>query len=323
MSTTTTTPERNNLAATIEAELAGKRLDQAMARMFTDYSRRQLQDWIRAGRVTLNGQVVRPRETVQTGDHIQLQVEIVEQVACEPQPIAFDRLYEDEHILVINKPAGLVVHPGAGCPNGTLQNGLLHYEPTLIALPRAGIVHRLDKETSGLMVVAKTSGAYQALVAALAEHRVQREYTALVVGRVIAGGSIEQPIGRHPTRRICMAVHPKGRPAVTHYRIQQRYAQHTLLKVNLETGRTHQIRVHMAYIRHPLCGDPVYGRRLQIPAGADQTLTDQLRGFKRQALHAQRLGLEHPVTGENHRWATPVPADMQHLLHALKTQEIK
>lgn len=291
--------------------------------MFTDYSRRQLQDWIRAGRVTLNGQVVRPREKVQTGDHIQLQVEIVEQVACEPQPIAFDRLYEDEHILVINKPAGLVVHPGAGCPNGTLQNGLLHYDPTLIALPRAGIVHRLDKDTSGLMVVAKTSGAYQTLVAALAEHRVQREYAALVVGRVIAGGSIEQPIGRHPTRRICMAVHPKGRPAVTHYRIQQRYAQHTLLKVNLETGRTHQIRVHMAYIRHPLCGDPVYGRRLQIPAGADQTLTDQLRGFKRQALHAQRLGLEHPVTGENHSWTTPIPADMQHVIQALKTQEIE
>ncbi len=323
MSTINLTPSCTSeiVEAEIEAALAGKRLDQALACLFTDYSRRRLQNWIRAGRVTVNGRVLRPRDTVHPGDQIKLQPEIIEQVACVPQPIAFGWVFEDEHILVLNKPAGLVVHPGAGCSDGTLQNGLLHQDPSLIALPRAGIVHRLDKDTSGLMVVAKTSAAYQTLVAALAAHRVQREYAALVIGRMTAGGTVEQPIGRHPTRRVCMAVHPMGKPAITHYRVQQRFAQHTLLKVNLETGRTHQIRVHMAYIRHPLCGDPVYGQRLQLPAAADQALVEQLRGFKRQALHAQRLGLVHPVSGELLTWEAPIPTDMQQLLNALQAHD--
>ena len=297
------------------------RLDQALAQLFTDYSRRRLQDWIRAGRVTVNGSVLRPRDKVKEGDHIKLQAVLEQQVACTPQTIAFDPVFEDEHILVLNKPAGLVVHPAAGRPDGTLQNGLLHHDPSLITLPRAGIVHRLDKDTSGLMVVAKTPSAHQILVAALAAHEVQREYAALVVGRMTAGGTVEQPIGRHSTRRTSMAVQPMGKPAITHYRVQERFIQHTLLKVRLETGRTHQIRVHMAYIRYPLCGDPVYGRRLQLPPAAGQPLIDQLRGFKRQALHARRLGLIHPATGESLSWEAPIPPDMQHLLAALRVHE--
>jgi len=304
--------------AQIAPDMAGKRLDQALALLFTDYSRRCLQGWVKAGQVQVNGAVLRPRDKVQAGDQVVLQAQLSEQVACVPQPMVLDIVYEDAQIIVLNKPAGLVVHPAAGCPDGTLQNGLLHYDPRLIALPRAGIVHRLDKDTTGLMVVAKTPLAHQALVSALAAHQVQREYAALVVGQIIAGNTIDQPIGRHPTRRTCMAVHPLGKSAITHYRVQERFGQHTLLKVRLETGRTHQIRVHLAYVRHALYGDPVYGGRLQLPAAADEDLIQLLRGFKRQALHAQRLGLTHPVSGESMSWEVPLPTDMQQLLVGLR-----
>ncbi len=303
--------------AEIETELAGKRLDQALAQLWPDYSRRQLQDWIRAGQVTVNGETRRPRDKIQTHDQIILHAQITAHSKCQPEAIPLDIRFADEHILVLNKPAGLVVHPAAGCPDGTLQNGLLHYDPALSILPRAGIVHRLDKDTTGLMVVARTQRAYQTLVTALATHAVQRNYLALVTGVVTAGGRIEQPIGRHPTRRTCMAVHPLGKPAVTHYRVDTRFAHHTLLRVQLETGRTHQIRVHMAAIRHPLCGDPVYGGRLQLPAGASPALQQQLRQFKRQALHAQRLSLAHPATGQQLSWTAPIPDDLSDLLTTL------
>ena len=297
--------------------LAGKRLDQALAQLWPDYSRRQLQDWIRAGQVMVNGETRRPRDKIQCHDRIVLQARITMHRDCQPQPIPLDIQFEDTHILVLNKPAGLVVHPAAGCQDGTLQNGLMHYDPGLGVLPRAGIVHRLDKDTTGLMVVAKTQHAYQTLVAALAAHTVQREYVALVTGVVTAGGCIDQPIGRHPTRRTCMAVHPLGKAAVTRYRVQTRFPRHTLLRVQLETGRTHQIRVHMAALRHPLFGDPVYGGRLQLPAGADTLLVQQLRQFRRQALHAQRLSLVHPGTGQWLSWEAPIPADLRCLLDAL------
>ncbi|MEM6406298.1 MAG: 23S rRNA pseudouridine(1911/1915/1917) synthase RluD [Pseudomonadota bacterium] len=304
-------------SAEIEMAQSGKRLDQVLAQLWPDYSRRQLQNWIRAGQVTVNGETRRPRDKIRCHDRVVLQAVITTHSDCQPQPIPLDIRFEDEHILVLDKPAGLVVHPAAGCPDGTLQNGLLHYAPGLSILPRAGIVHRLDKDTTGLMVVAKTARAYQVLVAALAAHEVQREYAALVTGVVTAGGRIDQPIGRHPTRRTCMAVHPLGKAAVTHYRVHTRFPRYTLLRVQLETGRTHQIRVHMAAIRHPLVGDPVYGGRLQLPAGADSELVQQLRQFKRQALHAQRLSLAHPETGQQLSWEAPIPEDMRCLLDVL------
>jgi 23S rRNA pseudouridine1911/1915/1917 synthase len=306
--------------AEIAAAQAGKRLDQTLAQLWPDYSRRQLQGWIRAGQVTVNGETRRPRDKLQTHDQVILHAHITSHSDCQPEAIPLDIRFEDAHILVLNKPAGLVVHPAAGCPDGTLQNGLLHYDPTLSILPRAGIVHRLDKDTTGLMVVAKTQGAYQALVTALATHAIQRNYLALVTGVVTAGGRIDQPIGRHPTRRTCMAVHPLGKPAITHYRVDTRFPQHTLLRVQLETGRTHQIRVHMAAIRHPLCGDPVYGGRLQLPAGASPALQQQLRQFKRQALHAQGLSLAHPATGQQLSWTAPIPDDLSDLLATLAAE---
>jgi len=304
--------------AEIGAELAGKRLDQALAGLFEDYSRSRLQTWIREGRVLVNGVRLRPRDKVALGDRVELHALLEDQVECRPQPVPLNLVFEDQHLLVINKPAGLVVHPAAGNPDGTLQNGLLYHDASLAELPRAGIVHRLDKDTTGLMVVAKTQLAYQRLVAALAAREVKREYRALVVGKLNVGGTIDQPIGRHPTQRTRMAVHPGGKPAVTHYRVLEKFRAHTLLRVNLESGRTHQIRVHMAHIRHPLFGDPVYGGRLQIPGGAEEALRQIMRGFGRQALHAKRLGLVHPHSGKPMQWDAPLPDDMAELLEALR-----
>jgi 23S rRNA pseudouridine1911/1915/1917 synthase len=304
--------------AKIGPELAGKRLDQALAQLFDDYSRSRLQAWTKAGRVTVNGAQLRPRDKVTLGDRVELRALMEDQVECRPQPIPLDIVYEDEHLLVINKPADMVVHPAAGNPDGTIQNGLLYHDASLIELPRAGIVHRLDKDTTGLMVVAKTQLAYTRLVAALAAREVKREYRALVVGKLNVGATIEQPIGRHPTQRTRMAVNPMGKPAITHYRVLEKFRTHTLLRVNLETGRTHQIRVHLAHMRHPIFGDPVYGGRLQIPAGADDGLKEIMRNFKRQALHAKRLGFEHPATGKPMQWEAPLPDDMAELLEALR-----
>ena len=305
-------------SAGIGADLAGKRLDQAVAGLFPDYSRSRLQAWIKDGRVTLNGQTARQRDKVSLGDQVVLRALHEDQVECRPQDIPLDIVYEDGQLLVINKPAGLVVHPAAGNPDGTLQNGLLFHDPSLVELPRAGIVHRLDKDTTGLMVVAKTPLSYQRLVAALTAREVKREYRALVVGRLNVAGTIDEPIGRHPSQRTRMAVNPLGKPAITHYQVLEKFRSHTLLKVNLETGRTHQIRVHMAYIRHPVFGDPVYGGRLQLPPRADDELKSLMRNFGRQALHARRLGLSHPLTERPMQWEAPLPLDMAELIEALR-----
>jgi len=307
------------LNATVDIEHAGMRLDQALAAIFPDYSRARLQQWIKQGLVSVDGSTAkRPKDKVIGGELVELEALMEDQVECCPEPIPLEIVYEDESLLVINKPAGLVVHPAAGNPNGTMQNALLHHDETLVQLPRAGIVHRLDKETSGLLVVAKSLVAHKYLVEQLQERSIKREYRAVVTGVMTAGGSVDQPIGRHPNQRTKMAVILSGKPAVTHYRVLERFRYHTYVKVILETGRTHQIRVHMAHIRYPLVGDPVYAGRLRIPPGVTPQLEAMLRRFKRQALHARKLGLEHPKTGEWMEWTTEPPQDMQELLRVLE-----
>lgn len=312
------TTEHRRLSAVIPEDLAGSRLDQALAVLFSQYSRSRLQRWIKNGAVRVDGRVLRPRESVQGGEHVVVDVELEADRALEPEPIPLDLIYEDSHLLVVNKPAGLVVHPAAGNWAGTLQNALVHHDPELASLPRAGIVHRLDKDTSGLMVVARSLEAHKVLVEALQARAVEREYLALVIGRLVAGGTVESHLGRHPVDRKRMAVVTIGKPAVTHYRVEERYRAHTLLRVKLETGRTHQIRVHMAHIGHPIVGDPVYGGRLRIPAGVGAELAAGLRGFRRQALHAVRLRLCHPISGEWLEWSADVPGDMARLLELLR-----
>ncbi len=309
--------DENLLQAMVGADLAGARLDQALASLFPDYSRSRLQVWTREGRVSVNGRQRRPRDKVAMGDRLQILAVAENQVACVPQEIPLSIVFEDEHLLVVNKPAGLVVHPAAGNPDGTLQNGLLFHDPGLIELPRAGIVHRLDKDTTGLMVIGRSQAAYKRLVEAIAARKVKREYRALVIGSMPAGGTIDEPIGRHPTQRTRMAVNPMGKPSVTHFRVLEHFRGHTLLKVILETGRTHQIRVHMAHLRHPIFGDQVYGGRLHLPGGASDELKQVLRGFKRQALHAKRLQLLHPVSSRPMRFECAIPADMRAVIDAL------
>ncbi len=301
----------------IPPECAGQRLDQALTGFFPDYSRAQIQQWIRDGLVRQDDVPLRGRDKVKGGEQIDVTVPEAVEAPWQAQDIPLEILFEDEEMLVVNKPAGLVVHPGAGNADGTLLNALIHYAPELKTLARAGIVHRLDKETSGLLVVARTDRARLALIEQLQERSVAREYLAVVVGVMVSGGTVDAPIGRHPTQRTRMAVASQGRPAVSHYRVVTRYRAHTLARVSLESGRTHQIRVHMAHAHYPVVGDPVYGGRLKLPAGCSDTLTAALRGFRRQALHATRLGLIHPVSGEELSWARPMPEDMQQLVDAL------
>lgn len=310
--------------AEIPDELDGKRLDQALAVLFQDYSRSRLQQWIRDGQVEVDARVLRPRDKVYAGQQVTLRARLVPEGEWQAQAIPLSIVYEDDQLLVINKPAGLVVHPAAGNRSGTMLNALLHHAPNLETLPRAGIVHRLDKETSGLLVVAKDLATHKALVEQLQAREFEREYLAVVVGVMTAGGSVDAPIGRHPVQRTRMAVIDSGKPAVTHYRVQERYRAHTLIRVRLETGRTHQIRVHMAYIHYPLVGDPAYGGRLRLPPACTPELAEALRQFRRQALHAARLGIVHPGTGQQLHWEAPLPADMQHLLSALRndTREV-
>ncbi len=298
--------------------LSGRRLDQALAELFSDYSRSRLQKWIKAGRVTVNHKQLRARDKVSAGDTIHLRIEDEPLIEAVSQPIELDIRYEDEHLLIINKPAGLVVHPAAGNPDGTMLNGLLHHDPSLQGLPRAGIVHRLDKETSGLLVVARSLKAHKHLVELLQAREIHREYRTIVNGVMISGGSVDEPIGRHPLQRKRMAVVHTGKPARTDYRVLQRFRAHSLLQVKLHSGRTHQIRVHMAHINYPVVGDPLYGGRLKIPAGASEELKNALRSFRRQALHAFKLGFEHPETGEWMEWESAIPDDMQHLLAELQ-----
>ncbi|MFO7592881.1 MAG: 23S rRNA pseudouridine(1911/1915/1917) synthase RluD [Pseudomonadota bacterium] len=298
--------------------MAGRRLDQVLAELFTDYSRSRLQQWVKEGKVTVDGKCLRPRDKLLGGERIELRAQLEPDTRFEPEPIELDIVYEDEAILVINKPAGLVVHPAAGNWQGTLLNALLHHHPGIAVVPRAGIVHRLDKATTGLLVVAKTIEAQTSLVEQLQARSFTREYDAVVNGVLTGGGTVNAPIGRHPVDRKRMAVVQNGKPAVTHYRLAERFRAHTHIKVQLETGRTHQIRVHMAHQRYPLVGDPVYGGRLRIPPASGEALQQMLRRFGRQALHASRLGLVHPVTGEYMEWTAPLPEDMQHLLEVLR-----
>lgn len=297
----------------------GKRLDQTIAEMFPDYSRSRLKEWILAGKVSVNGIVVmKAREKMYGGESIEIGAEVESEIRFEAQDLPLNIVYEDEDILVINKPAGFVVHPGAGNPDGTVLNALLHHCPSLDVVPRAGIVHRLDKDTTGLMVVAKTIAAQTNLVDSLQRREITREYEAIANGLMTAGGVVDEPIGRHATKRTHMAVTFSGRPSVTHYRVLEKYRLHTRLRLRLETGRTHQIRVHMAHITHPLVGDPVYGGRPRPPKNATEDLRDILRQFKRQALHAAMLSLYHPITGELMTWRAEIPEDFQHLADTLK-----
>jgi len=305
--------------AEIPVELDGKRLDQALAVLFHEFSRSRLQQWIRDGQVRVDAQLLRPRDKVFAGQRVSLQAVLTPEGQWEAQPIPLTIVHEDSQLLVIDKPAGLVVHPAAGNASGTMLNALLHHAPQLENLPRAGIVHRLDKDTSGLLVVAKDLACHKALVAQLQAREFRREYLAVVVGVMTAGGTVDAPIGRHPVQRKRMAVVERGKPAVTHYRVEERFRAHSLVRVTLETGRTHQIRVHMAYVHFPLLGDPVYGGRLKLPRGCGPGLVEALRGFRRQALHAARLGLVHPHSGEYLEWESPLPADMQGLLAALRS----
>src|SRR5690554_4683512 len=311
--------EQISLSGQVPQSANGKRLDQALAEMFPDYSRSRLKTWITDGLVHVEGEVVdRPREKVLAGMAIAINAELVEEKRFEAQPIELNIVYEDDDIMVINKPAGLVVHPGAGTPDGTLLNALLHHYPAIDQVPRAGIIHRLDKDTTGLMVVAKTIPAQTHLVAMMQDRQITREYEAVCNGPMTAGGMIDEPIARHPTKRTHMAVVALGKPAVTHYRVAERFRAHTHLRLRLETGRTHQIRVHMAHLRHPLVGDLTYGGRPRPPQQASDELLQTLRNFKRQALHAVRLELHHPITGEWLSWEAPTPSDMVELLAVLR-----
>lgn len=302
----------------IPPSCAGMRLDQALAQLFDGYSRSRLSQWLKAGQVRVNGQQLRGRDKVWGGEQVEIHAELEEQTAWQAEAIALEIVYEDEQLLVINKPAGLVVHPAAGNPAGTLVNALLHHDASLNTIPRAGVVHRIDKDTSGLLVVARTLTAQKSLVEQFQAHSLLREYQAVVTGVLTAGGTVDAPVGRHPVQRKRMAVIPNGKPAVTHYRVVERFRAHCWIRCRLETGRTHQIRVHMAHIHHPLVGDPVYGGRLRLPKGCTETLTETLRHFRRQALHAGRLGLVHPTSGETLEWNAALPADMESLLVSLR-----
>lgn len=296
----------------------GTRLDQSLAQLLPQFSRARMQQWIREGRVHVDDVVLRPRDPVHGGETVVLEVPAIESTASQPQAIPLDIVYEDKDLLVINKAADIVVHPGAGNPDRTLLNALLHHAPALASLPRAGIVHRLDKETSGLMVVARNEAARLNLIDQLAQRTLTREYVAVVSGTLVAGGTVDAPIGRHARERTRMAVTTRGKPAVSHYRVVRRFRRHTLVRVQLESGRTHQIRVHMAHLGFPVFGDPVYGGRLRIPPDSDAEFIAVLRGFRRQALHAARLGLIHPRDGRPREWEAPVPEDMQALIDALE-----
>ncbi|MGA0586114.1 23S rRNA pseudouridine(1911/1915/1917) synthase RluD [Dyella sp. KRB-257] len=307
--------------AVVPLAAAGRRFDQTVAEMFPDYSRSRLAGWIKAGAITLDGAQAPPRQLLRGGEQVRLETELATEVTSTAEPIALDIVYEDEHLLVLDKPAGLVVHPGAGNPGGTVLNALLHHDPRLAELPRGGIVHRLDKDTSGLMVVARTLATHTALVDMLSRHDVERQYEAVVLGTLVAGGTVDAPIGRHMGDRLRQAVRDEedGKRAVTHYRLRERLRAHTVIQCNLETGRTHQIRVHLAHIHHALVGDPLYGGGLRLPRGASEALAATLRAFRRQALHAERLAFVHPATGEALAFSSPRPADMESLIAALRT----
>jgi 23S rRNA pseudouridine1911/1915/1917 synthase len=306
------------LEGIIPDESAGLRLDQALAQLFPDYSRGQLTKWIKSGDVSVDTNQLRPRDSVSGGETIIItaQIEVVDDTWIA-EAIQLDIIHEDDEVIILNKPAGMVVHPGAGNHDGTLVNALLHHCPQLEAIPRAGIVHRIDKGTTGLLMIAKTLRAHNSLVSQLQEHTVLRRYQAIVMGTMTAGGTVDEPIGRHPVDRKRQAVIGSGKYAITHYRVEHRYRAHTHIRCQLETGRTHQIRVHMSHIRYPLVGDPVYGGRIRLPKGASEQTIEALQGFRRQALHAGLLGFIHPATEQEVSWTIDMPEDMQKILAVL------
>ena len=307
-----------SLSAEVPEDLAGNRLDQIAAQLFPEYSRARLQSWIKDGSLRVNAQSLRPRDRLKTGDLLQIEVELVPSEQFLPQPIQLDIIFEDEDLVILNKPAYLVVHPAAGHLQGTVLIGLLLAYPKLEAIPRAGIVHRLDKDTTGLMVVAKNLQSHSILVQQLQERSIEREYEAIVHGVLTGGGVIDVPLGRHPVNRKKKAVVVKGKDSITHYRVLQRFRSHTHVQLNLQTGRTHQIRVHMTHINHSLVGDPLYGGRLQLPTACSEEFEQQLRNFKRQALHARRLALVHPTSERKLSWEVVAPDDFQQLLSAIR-----
>jgi 23S rRNA pseudouridine1911/1915/1917 synthase len=304
----------------VEAE-QGVRLDIALAQRLPEYSRSCLQIWIRQGYVQVNGRVCKPREPLQAQQNISIKAPISTITKDKPQDIALDIIDEDEQLIIINKPAGMTVHPGAGNPDNTLLNALLHHHNELEQLPRAGIIHRLDKDTSGLLVVPKTLTSHRMLSQQLQTHQMERHYLTIVKGRLISGGTINAAIGRHRTKRTLMAVVDTGKPATSHYRIQERFGHHSLLKFMLETGRTHQIRVHCQSINHPIIGDQTYGKRPSLPKGASSELIEALQGFKRQALHAYRIELTHPTSLTKMHWQAPLPDDFTQLLETIRTYD--
>jgi len=315
--------ESISTSAEVPHAMGGLRLDQIAAQVFTDYSRSKLKGWIESGALKVNGNSARPRELLMGGELLTLNAELETISRATAQPIDLAILFEDKHVLVVNKPPGLIVHPGAGVADGTLENALLNHSQAQAALPRAGIIHRLDKDTSGALVVAKTLKAHTALVAELQAREMHRQYEAVVHGAIISGSTVDAPLGRHPSDRLRQAVIEGGREAITHYRVLNRFRAHTHLRCQLETGRTHQIRVHMAFIRHAIVGDPVYGGALKLPKGASAQLIAALRSFRRQALHAELLEFSHPVSGKPVSVSAPRPADLQALLDTLRQESIE
>lgn len=311
------------LSLTVTEELNGKRLDQALASLCPQHSRSRLQTWIANGYVKVDDKILRQRDSVSAGQSIQLEAEFEVQASWEKEAIPLDIMYEDEAFIIINKPPGLVVHPGAGNPGHTLLNALLYYSAQLAQVPRAGIVQRLDKDTSGLMVIAKTPATHTYLVDQLQKRLIKREYQAVVHGVMTAGGTVDAPIGRHHIQRKRMTVSESGKPARTHYRVLKKFSAHTHVQLQLESGRTHQIRVHMAHIHYPIIGDPQYGGRKRIPKNCTNELKEVIASFPRQALHACQLTLTHPDSGEIQTYSSPIPDDFRALLNALEEDSAK
>ena len=318
--TSAPTATRLSLQFQLDESYLGQRIDQVAATVWNDFSREKLKQWMKDGHLLVNGNIVKPKYKCEGNETLALDVELEAQTTAQPENIPLNIIYEDDDIIVINKPVGMIVHPGAGNPNGTLVNALLYHYPKSVELTRAGLVHRIDKDTSGLLVVAKNLEAQFSLSKQLAKKSVYRIYDLICYGTMIAGGTIDEPIKRHPVDRVKMAILPGGRDAVTHYNVKERFQNFTRVQAQLETGRTHQIRVHFTYIGFPLVGDPVYVSRVKVPAGASETLTTKLRSFKRQALHATKLGLVHPKTGEEMMFEAPWSEDFIELLEVLRTE---
>ena len=315
------TPKFQTHRLQLPPEFAGRRLDQALAALLPQYSRTRIQRWIAQGAVLVDGLAVRASNPVEGGESATVEARITEETGIAAEDLPLDIVHQDSAVIVVNKAPGVVVHPGAGNREHTLQNALLAHDPKLKRVPRSGLVHRIDKDTSGLLVVARTLEAHTALVAELGAHEIEREYLALCTGAMTGGGTVDQRIGRHRTNRLKMAVRSDGRDAVTHYRIEKRFRAHTLARVRLETGRTHQIRVHLAHVGYPIVGDPVYGGRKRLPAGAAPALIAALANFRRQALHAAQLTFTHPKRGTRVSYQAPLPADFVDLLHALENDK--